>query len=429
MVGEPTCHDLGVEFEATTRLDALRAVERTQRLGEVLLISDGPEAITRSKVLEQLIRERLVTHGKETRGNDRITVLRQPELTEAGRSALQSEGGHPFGEPSTDQLRIIEIVWDAYLEHGCWPIFQYVEALAFGAGLDLVTVLRSMPVVGTTYRAVWYGSTGGVAQPESPVGVSLPGLSRLEGTKQAVDDYLNVLRAMATGLLSATPDPRQVQVFYFDHAAIVAAIRPGTDDASTRVARVQGLLSVEPATWQGTPSGTGDEWKWEVARFTARFHDVASADDYLDRLKVHLQTSLPPSLVASETARLQAPPEASSALGDLIDVDLSTHVAPLYDIRRWDSLARDACTYLENFLRSLADPDCRHLSGTDLITAVLHPTQGTHPLTPTGMPARLRAGTCTPWVYSRRYEMRRVIASTTRRTPSWPSAYSERSHS
>lgn len=378
----------------TVRL-ALEAVERAQARGESLVIPDGPESMARSDVLDQAIERGWVSHGRPMRGDDRISVLPRPRLTESGEVALSEArnydplvSGHPFGELSVHQVRVIEIAWSSFVERRAWPIFQYVETVLFREGLDLSATLRSLPTIGASYRPVWYQSMGGGAQPESPVGVTIAGLIHLPEARETVNDFLVVIRDLARRIHSVPPDPKHVQqcrVRFADLASVI--LGRAASGESRRIENLQALLKVEPATWQGTPAGEGTEWTWEAARFTGRFHAVKDVDDYLGRLTEFLQAPLLPALTRSVEIREPVPTalaKSSVVLADLIDTELWSHVQALYEIGRWDTLARDACTFLEDFLRRIGDLEVQQLSGADLIKAVLHPEKGSHPLKPTG---------------------------------------------
>lgn len=385
-----------MEFDASTYKNGLEAIARAEGADESVVINEGPNAMARARLLDDGL---IASDSDPNRGGDRIVSVHLPRLTSSGRAELDEALGrdamptsgptdHPFHALTPDQVRAVEIAWSSFVDRREWPIFQYVESFAFRENIDLQATLRSMPAIGASYRPVWYQSVGGIAQPESPVGVTVAGLMHLPTAHRTVDDFLLVLRDLARRLHSMPLDPSSVQscsVRFADLAAVLSDGAPSTD--LRRVQHVQALLSVEPATWQGTGRGDGTGWTWEVARLTGRFHDVADVDDYLGRLTALLQSPVLPALSRSAETRAPVPPMLVASpvrLGDLIDAELWEHVEALYEIGRWDTLAREACTFLEDFLRRIGRPEDQQLSGTDLINAVLHDKNGSHPLTPTG---------------------------------------------
>ena len=69
---------------------------------------------------------------------------------------------------TADQETLVGVVWRAYVKHGQWPVFQFVDAELQLSGIDALATLRSFPVVGRAaagprYSAVHFKLAGGSA--------------------------------------------------------------------------------------------------------------------------------------------------------------------------------------------------------------------------------------------------------------------------
>lgn len=116
-------------------------------------------------------------------------------------------------KPTGDQLKLLELVWDAFQRHAVWPIYQYVEASLAYEGLNALAILGSFPTVGSPgvqprYGPVWYQQAGNVAPPpESPVKLTIAGLQHVPDGPDAIRTFLKVLCSMVACLRATCFSP------------------------------------------------------------------------------------------------------------------------------------------------------------------------------------------------------------------------------
>lgn len=83
--------------------------------------------------------------------------------------------------PDDAQQALIEIVWAVFHDHDKFPLHSYVERRMKARGFDLAETLASFPAVTFQmvlgrYRAVDFEASGGIAQMDSPVYLTMAGL-------------------------------------------------------------------------------------------------------------------------------------------------------------------------------------------------------------------------------------------------------------
>jgi hypothetical protein len=396
----------GVHFAADSIVIALDVAAQADAQGEPLVVPDGPHARRRSQLLEELIGRGWIQVERPNHGDDRLMSVHRVRLTEAGSAALASgttqatvgppaeavgSQRHQFSDLPDDVRAAVEVVWSAFETDREWPIYDYFDRALDGQGMSAERVLSSMPRLGPMgeYGPLWSHTLGGVAQPDSPVGATVAGLAELPACRPIIEAFLRTIRWLSEQVRAVPLDRRQPQTSRIRLADLVSVISGGRPSADLVVVEaVRALLEHEPATW-GTPlGGPGSDSMWEIPRRVTRFHDVADAEDYLVRVVELLGRPFSQAMPSRPEAFPAVPPDSGQSkpeVADWIDPGLWRHVAGLVAIENWDALVLSSVVYVEDALRRLGGrPFTDH--GLSLVSAVLHPSSGSHPLGSEGHP-------------------------------------------
>lgn len=243
--------------------------------------------------------------------------------------------------PTDEQRRLLELVWEAFREHGQWPIYQYVEGCLAADGLDALAILGSFPMVGRTgtqphYQAVWFASQGGAPpRPDSHVALTVAGLRHVPDGHDVIDTFLKVLHFLADRLrttsFSATelvePVATKDEVAEVDHLL-------ADDDALLQIRR---LLEHECSLVH--PKDSVDSWQIPLRPELRRFGGVQDSTDYLNRVQAWLTPDAPPP-VPRYTSPL-ALPESLGYLDAIWQLRFSTPLVKLPSPDRTARLAVD----------------------------------------------------------------------------------------
>jgi hypothetical protein len=142
----------------------------------------------------------------------------------------------------------------------------------------------------------WHGSFE--PNPDSEIALTVAGLRHVSDASLLTETFLQVLKAAATALSQVKPDPHRAVPTTIGHEIVTALARQdqrmsaeikdlpplglGLDVAKRRI-RV--LFEHEPFTVSfSRPSTASENWTMTVAPFLRRYKDIATVDDYLDRL-------------------------------------------------------------------------------------------------------------------------------------------------
>ncbi len=393
-----------MHFAADSILTALDVAAQAHREGQPLVVPDGPDARRRSGLLEELVERGWIDVEGPNHGDDRLISIHRARLTAAGAKALASRTtpaepgtppeatmgqGHPFSPLADDVRTAVAVLWSAFQADREWPIYEYLDRVLDERRMSVNQVLSSMPRIGAmgAYGPLWSHAQGGVAQPDSPIGATVAGLAQLPECAAIIDAFLGVIRSLAARLRAVPLNRRQPQSARLRFSDLVGLIAGETTSADLLVVEaVRALLEHEPPTWGVPLGGPASDSEWEIPRGVSRFHDVADADDYLERV-VEL---LSPSPLQTPPVRTDDRPAAelersTYGLDAVIDPGLWHHVADLVAIEKWDAVVINCMVYVEDMLRRLGGRTVTE-HGLSLVATVLHPRTGSHPLGGKGHP-------------------------------------------
>jgi hypothetical protein len=206
-----------------------------------------------------------------------------------------------LAEPTYAQRRLLEIVYGAYCRYGFWPIYQYVEALLYSElGLAAGSVILQCPTVRfptSPARYGWFWSSEGrfeAAHPGAKVGLTVSGMSRLTNAHTQVQLFLAVLRYMVERERAFIPTPDVVQSVEVRSSELARDLPKWrwllTPAALDRIAE---LIGNEPSTWHSFPAQPRPGiWTMTLTPLLRAFTDVASPEDYVERLTAWISPPL-----------------------------------------------------------------------------------------------------------------------------------------
>jgi hypothetical protein len=199
----------------------------------------------------------------------------------------------PLLRPVTaDQQALLDIVGDVLAETADWPIYQYVEAKMDDRGLDLETVLASMPGI-RVGRGHYSLVVCNDRSDTGPITLTVAGLAHLQRCGQIISIFLSFLSKLAQARANATYDP---------HNPIVLEIRSddltvGLDMGQIEPMALRTLISSEPGMWHHpiTQIG-GNVWSVRVSSSIRRFRGIETVEDYVARVRMCFSPPVPTPL-------------------------------------------------------------------------------------------------------------------------------------
>ena len=287
---------------------------------------------------------------------------------------------HPLLAPSPEQLALIDAVWRGCdPARGTWPLFNFVARTLEKAGIEPIDVCATLPSVGghAAYTFIWSRSPGTVPQTADHVQLTLVGLAHVPEAEQYVRDFLQVVSNLAARAAATPVSPSEIDEVWIRSGDLISMIGDGSPLPLHRLLMVQSLIPHERATWGGHAEGSGTDWRYRLPADMARFQGTTDLESLLDR------SFGPPQHPAPQIAATLAEPAAvrgsDGGWSTWCDPGLWSEVASLVEIEHWDAVAQRATVYLETELRRLGGLGRDHI-GQALVTAVLHPRTGSHPL-------------------------------------------------
>jgi hypothetical protein len=197
----------------------------------------------------------------------------------------------PLLNPVTDEQRyLLEIIGEAVVTAGGWPVYQYVQAKMDNCDLDLEVVLSSLPAI-TADQLVYspvrrdrHGDDG------TPIALTVAGLAHLDQFRTTVATFLGVVARLAEERAAAQFDPLKV----VDVVVPFERLTRDFDEMAAPRVNLRELLGAEPATWLNQVfQGEGGAWFVRTGPSLRRFRGVATVEDYLARFRAWIAPGTP----------------------------------------------------------------------------------------------------------------------------------------
>lgn len=273
-------------------------------------------------------------------------------------------------KPLTEEQQwVVDVIGGAFWkEHFTWPTFLYVEAEMDNRGHDLREVLATFPMIGGG-RNQFYGALSSLPHIASinetqELKLSLLGLWHCDGTlrpfaRAAVADVISILNMFVVKRRSWRPNPTGTKMPEITSEEVLAYQKQRVFDGndadrnSAQWSRLLYQLMEDEQCFQGGHSATNDtltSWRWTVGRSVRQYKDVASIEQYVERLTTLLAP--PPAIEHRTTA---SPLDLPTSLGYLDSAWRLTHerkhLLHLVSPEKVASLAFDAGSREEFFDR------------------------------------------------------------------------------
>ncbi len=227
-----------------------------------------------------------------------------------------------------------------------WPNFQYVERMLYRQyRLSAREVLSTYPVLrgpGGDYSWVWSEYP---LRDESLIGVTVAGMSHVEGAAELVGLFLHMLKLMVVAELAFEPSPAQVLPVTLPTETaklLLKRLDQRLDIGPRAFDDIRELLRHEPATWHSVAS----ENEWKLSPFLRSYSDIETLQGYVERV-VDVYTPSQPEPEPLHPSSLSLP-EAI----DYLNLVWNKHAgAPLIHISRAESAVRMAldCATADEF--------------------------------------------------------------------------------
>lgn len=205
------------------------------------------------------------------------------------------------GELTWEQRRLLEVIYEPFRLSGHWPVWQYVSlTMEQQHNVDAADILQTIPAAGSGQRAyglLWrHGSFE--PNPDSEIALTVAGLRSVSDAALLKEMFVQVLKAAATALSQVKPDPHKAVPTTIEHEIVTALARqdqrmsaevndlpPVGLGLEVAKRRIRVLFEHEPFPVSfSRPSTASEDWTMTVPPFLRRYKDIATVDDYLDRV-------------------------------------------------------------------------------------------------------------------------------------------------
>jgi hypothetical protein len=218
-----------------------------------------------------------------------------------------------LAEPTAEQRRLLEAIWEPYIIWDRWPIYQWVDLQLDRQGIDANATLASCPTLRSRFGLGGYGwtwSTGnpGVHSDDDTVGLTVMGMHWVAAAQGEASRFLKMLQLFVHLARNMQPSATEVQVASLTAEEVRAylALAPFSN-----VRRLGDVLRHEPSTmaFVSHPDGHG-MWTATLDSRIRGYAGVTNTAEYAG----HLQEIISP-------IRPAAPPSpwSSLALPEAID--------------------------------------------------------------------------------------------------------------
>ena len=205
------------------------------------------------------------------------------------------------GELTWEQRRLLEVIYEPFRLSGHWPVWQYVSlTMEQQHNVGAADILQTIPAAGSGQRAyglLWrHGSFE--PNPDSEIALTVAGLRSVSDASLLKEMFVQVLKAAATALSQVKPDPDKAVPTTIEHEIVTALARqdqrmsaevndlpPVGLGLEVAKRRIRVLFEHEPFPVSfSRPSTASEDWTMTVPPFLRRYKDIATVDDYLDRV-------------------------------------------------------------------------------------------------------------------------------------------------
>lgn len=200
----------------------------------------------------------------------------------------------------------MDLVYEAYVDHGQWPIYQYVDKTLYNRfnGLDAQAILLGCPRVTIQPTGIgqygWFRSanpTLSAQQPADEISLTVAGLAQLPQASRIVGMFLRTLSYLIKRERSAKPSPLTVDEVTVTSEEVGLELIMGQQRLDPGLLKLMGsILQHEPSTWGCRIELFGDDaWSAHPNAFLRQYDGVTGINDYFDRLIQQIAPELMPS--------------------------------------------------------------------------------------------------------------------------------------
>lgn len=216
-------------------------------------------------------------------------------------------------EPTAEQRRLLEVIWETYPTWDRWPIYQYVDQTLYREGIDANSTLLSCPILRwsgygrSRYGWIWTTGNEGATADDDRIGLTVVGMHWLDSASGEVSRFIRALGALVSSSGSFRPSPAEVQVVTVTSEQLQPLLSPFRPPEVRRLGEV---LRHEPATMPfiSQPDEMGS-WTATLDSRIRAYSDVQDVPQYAERL----EELVAPRIAVSPT------PVSSLALPEAID--------------------------------------------------------------------------------------------------------------
>lgn len=268
---------------------------------------------------------------------------------------LSSPPGWAGRRPNPDERRLLGTLYQAFVEHARWPLYEYVEGvLDHNYSLDLEAILVDIPV-----GLLWPDPAAAQqVLDQSELAATLYGLTYVEEADRDVELFVRIFGWAARERRDFVPPANQPQPLTVPIARIATLLSRGGDAVTVEdVVRVLRLGANEHPTvaLRGSPE-TVESLHVDIHRPLRSFADVENVDDYFDRK--------PPPFRAPLAARASTESALPTHEGRP-----ETDTPPIISDRPLSDPAADQFGYA-HLARHLATSLAMHPTGDNLVIAI-----------------------------------------------------------
>ena len=232
----------------------------------------------------------------------------------SGENVLPSTSARIPAGPSPEQRRVLQAIYDSFVQHDDWPVLALVDRPLRRQGIDVVAAIRAMPA---GLMPPMLGNAD--PQPDDRLILTLEAMALCDGAQRDVDLFLNVIRWAATVEDQFEPTGIPHERPYITSEDVSRELNLGDDPGAVK--RLRLMIDVQPWGFGGGTTGP-EQWSRNLERVIGRFANVRSATEHARIRRGWVAQS-------ATGAAGTAPPVSSGAMAPAANRDAADVAGPL----------------------------------------------------------------------------------------------------
>ena len=200
---------------------------------------------------------------------------------------------HPL---APEQAALIRTIYEPFDQSREWPVWQYTDLTLDGSGLDAEAVLASLPMVGPPgggslqYGLISRSDPHLQPRPDYRISLTIAGLRHLRHAEPLCSAFVTTIRYLVDQQRKLVPSPGRVVEATVNSAAIKEEILSASiagrsgPPVDSIMAKLGDILVKEPFLYSTLNRPNSVDWEVCVPAALRQYRDVATVNDYVNRV-------------------------------------------------------------------------------------------------------------------------------------------------